>query len=126
MLSRINRAFSNVGSAKTENLHDIVSYNRRLEEIRQSGFAEVIKIADHWSESSQYLSDIFTLAWYEAQLKIAFEKRPMLTGFDGDIHQQTINSFRELDRLSLECNKVKVACKHSGHIFDSFNPLVAS
>ena len=108
---------------KTENLHDIVSYNRRLEEIRQTGFAEVIKVADHWSEASLFLSDIFTLSWYEAQLKIAFEGRPVLTGFDGDIHQQTISSFCELDRLSLECNKAKVAYKHWAHLrqFQSFS-----
>ncbi len=101
---------------KTENLHDIVSYNSRLEEIRQTGFAEVIKVADHWPEASLFLSDIFTLSWYEAQLKIAFEGRPILTGFDGDIHQQTIRSFCELDRLSLECNKAKVAYKHWDHL----------
>ena len=101
---------------KTENLHDIVSYNRRLEEIKRTGFAEIMKIADHWSESSMFLSDIFTLSWYEAQLKIAFQERPVLTGFDGDIHQQTINSFCELDRLSLECNKAKVAYKHWAHL----------
>ena len=93
-------------------LHDIVTYNHGAEAISQSGFAEIVKVAEAWPKAGQFLSDILKLAWYAAQVKMAVQERPVLAGFDSNIHLRIVDRFRQLDCLSLECNKAKVAYEH--------------
>ena len=97
---------------ESEKLGDIVKYNYLTTDLRDSGFAEVVEIANVWSEASQFLSDLLKQAWYSAQIEIAMQEHQILAGFDGDVHKNTIEKFKELDRRSLECNKTKVAHEH--------------
>ena len=95
-----------------DTLHDIITYNYLTEVITQIGFTEILKVAEAWPEASQFLSDIFKLTWYAAQLKTAIQERPVLASFDSNVHQQIIERYRKLDWSLLEFNRVQVAYKH--------------
>ncbi len=97
---------------EAEKLQDIVTYNHLVEALRNSGFAEIVKIANVWPEASQFLSDVLRRAWYSARVEKAMLEHPILAGFTGDSHQHTVERFTELDSYSLESNKAKVAYEH--------------
>ena len=97
---------------EAEKLQDIVTYNHLVHALEDSGFAEIVKIANVWSEASQFLSDVLKRAWYNARVETAMREHPILAGFASDAHQHIVERFRELDRRSLEYNKTKVAYEH--------------
>ena len=97
---------------EAEKLQDIVTYNHLVEALRDSGFAEIVKVANVWSEASQFLSDVLKRAWYSARVETAMRERSILAGFASDVHQSIVELFKERDSLSLECNKAKVAYEH--------------
>ena len=101
---------------EAEKLKDIVTYNHLVDALEQSGFAEIVKIADVWSEASQFLSDVLKRAWYSAQVETATRERSILAGFSGDVHQSIVKVFKERDNLSLGYNKAKVAYEHWKHL----------
>ena len=97
---------------ESEKLQDIVTYNDLAQTLTQGGFAEIVKVANTWAEASQFLSDLLKRAWYSARVKTAMQEHPILASFSSDAHQYIVERFRELDRLSLEYNKAKVAYEH--------------
>ena len=101
---------------EAEKLPDIVTYNHLVEALRNSGFAEIVKIANDWPEANQFLSDMLKRAWYGAQVEIVMGERPILAGFASDTHQRIVERFRELDCCSLEYNKAIVAYEHWRHL----------
>ena len=101
---------------EVEKLPDIVTYNHLVEALRNSGFAEIVKIANDWPEANQFLSDMLKRAWYSARVETAMREHSILAGFDGDVHQHIVEQFKKLDRLSLEYNKAKVAYEHWKHL----------
>ena len=101
---------------ESERLQDIVTYNHMVEVLKDSGFGEIVKVANVWPEASQFLSDALRHAWYSAWVEISMQERPIIANFSGDTHQHIVERFRALDRLSLECNKAKVAFEHRAHL----------
>ena len=101
---------------ESERLLDIATYNHLVEALRGNGFAEIVKVANVWSEASQFLSDVLKWAWYNAQVETAMRERPILASFASDVHQHIVERFKELDRLSLKYNKARVAYEHRKHL----------
>ena len=101
---------------ESERLQDIVAYNHLTEALRDSGFAEIVKVANVWPEASEFLSDVLKRAWYSARVETSMRERPILASFSSDAHQHIVERFRKLDNLSLECNKAKVAYQHWAHL----------
>ena len=101
---------------ESEKLQDIVAYNHLVKALKDNGFAEIVKVANVWAEASQFLSDLLKQAWYSARVETSMRERPILATFSGDDHQYILKRFRELDKLSLECNKAKVAYEHWAHL----------
>ena len=99
-----------------EKLQDIVTYNHSVEHLRNEGFAEIAEVANVWPEASESLSDLLKYAWYSARVDTAMRERPILASFSSDAHQYIVERFKELDRSSLEYNKVKVAYEHWKHL----------
>ncbi len=97
---------------ESERLQEIVSYNHLVEELRDSDFNEIVKVANEWPEAGEYLSDLLKQTWYNARIETVMEERPILAGFSSETHQHIVERFKELDRISLEYNKVKVAYEH--------------
>ena len=101
---------------EAEKLQDIVTYNHLVDALGNSGFAEIVKVANVWSEASQFLSDVLKRAWYNARVETAMREHPILASFASDAHQHIVERFRELDCCSLEYNKAKVAYEHWKHL----------
>ncbi len=94
----------------------MVTYNHLAEALRKSDFAKIVKIANVWPEANQFLSDVLKQAWYGAQVETAMRERPILARFNSDLHQPIVERFKELDRLSLEYSKARVAYEHWKHL----------
>ena len=101
---------------ESERLLDIAPYNHLVEALKDSGFAEIVEVANVWPEASQFLSDVLKRAWYNARVETAMRERSILAGFASDVHQSIVERFKELDRLSLEYNKARVAYEHWRHL----------
>ncbi|MDE0085017.1 MAG: DUF3320 domain-containing protein [Candidatus Poribacteria bacterium] len=97
---------------ESDSLQDMVLYNHQAEALRDNGFIEVVKVANVWQDAGECLSDILKHAWYSAKIETAMGERSVLAGFSSDAHQYIVKRFIELDRSSLEYNKVKVAYQH--------------
>ena len=97
---------------EAEKLQDMVTYNHLVDALGDSGFAEIVKIANVWPEAAQFLSDILKRAWFNAQVETAMREHPILASFASDTHQHIVERFKELDRRSLEYNKTKVVYEH--------------
>ena len=97
-------------------LQDIIAYNHLVEALEDSGFAEIVKVANVWPEASQFLSDVLKRAWYSARVEDAMRERPILAGFASNVHQSMVDLFNKRDSLSLEYNKAKVAYEHWKHL----------
>ena len=95
-----------------EKMQDIVTYNHAVEHLKNGGFARIAEIAESWPEAADALSDLLKYAWYNARVEEAMQERPILARFSSEMHQQIVESFKELDRSSLEYNKAKVAYEH--------------
>ncbi len=98
--------------SEPDRLQEIVSYNHLVETLTDSGFAEIVRVANTWSEAGEFLSDLLKLVWYNAKIEIAMQESPILASFSSDIHQHIVERFKELDRTSLEYNKSRVAYQH--------------
>ena len=101
---------------ESEKFQDVVTYNHLVESLRDSGFAEIVKVANVWPEASQFLSDVLKRAWYSVQIETSMQERPILASFSSDAHQHIVERFRTLDSFSLECNKAKVVYDHWKHL----------
>ena len=101
---------------ESEKFQDVVTYNHLVKSLRDSGFAEIVKVANVWPEASQFLSDVLKRAWYSVQIETSMQERPILASFSSDAHQHIVERFRTLDSFSLECNKAKVAYDHWKHL----------
>ncbi len=99
-----------------DKLQDMVLYNHLVEKLRDKDFNEIVKIANEWSEAGEYLSDLLKQTWYNARIETVMKERPILAGFSSETHQHIVEKFKELDRISLEYNKVKVAYEHWKHL----------
>jgi very-short-patch-repair endonuclease len=101
---------------ESDKLQDIVTYNHLVEVLRDSGFTEIVKVANTWSKASEFLSDLLKRVWYSARVETAMREYPILAGFSSGAHQYIVKQFHKLDNLSLECNKGKVAYEHWKHL----------
>ncbi len=101
---------------ESDSLLDMVSYNHLTDALTDSGFAEIVKVANVWQDAGECLSDILEHAWYSAKIEIAMQERSVLAGFSSDTHQHIVERFKKLDCSSLEYNKTKVAYEHWKHL----------
>ncbi len=101
---------------QSERLLDIATYNHLVEVLEDSDFAEIVTVANVWSEANQFLLDVLKWAWYNAQVETAMRERPILASFASDVHQHIVERFKELNRLSLKYNKARVAYEHRKHL----------
>ena len=101
---------------ESDSLQDMVSYNHLAEALTDSGFVEIVKVANVWQDAGECLSDILKHAWYSAKIETAMQERSVLAGFSSDTHQHIVERFKELDHRSLEYNKVNVAYEHWKHL----------
>ena len=99
-----------------DRLQDMITYNHLVEALKNNGLAEIVRIANSWSEASEFLSDLLKQVWYSARVETVMQERPILASFSGDAHQYIVERFKEQDYVSLEYNKARVAYEHRKHL----------
>ena len=97
---------------RLNDIHDMVGFNNISDDCASFGLGAVVSVAESWNDANLHLMDAFLLARYEAVLGESLEKRDALRGFDGANHNRLIQQFRELDTLSLEHNRSRLALAH--------------
>ena len=59
--------------------------------------------------------------YYDGLLTKAKQEYPILTRFSGELHQDKVEKFKELDELSLKVNRVKIANQHWQNLFQNID-----
>ena len=84
-----------------DSLQDIVAFNHLAQRLREDGLGDIVHLAVTWSESSKYLTARVREARYTALLTDALNTRRTLAGFDGEVQNQVIEKYGELDQEHL-------------------------
>ena len=95
-----------------DHLQFMVSYNQLAETCRKEGLEAILEQAEHWARADTKLVDAFRYTWFEGLIERAFHERPALARFDRGNHEYVAEQFRNLDRLLLEHNRVRLAHAH--------------
>ncbi|CAN5386367.1 hypothetical protein BH23CHL1_BH23CHL1_08030 [soil metagenome] len=72
----------------------------------------VFELSQHWPGAATQIERVLLRARYEALLEKALLERPALAQFDGDGHGHVVSRFRELDLLTFEHNRSRLAHAH--------------
>ncbi len=103
-------------ATRIDELDSLVAYNQATDQCQSESLESVVQIANSWEHSSAHLTDVFDLAHISSLLELAFRERPALALFDGDQQSDTVKQFRQLDRRSLELNRLLVAMEHARRV----------
>ncbi|MXY45944.1 MAG: DUF3320 domain-containing protein, partial [Chloroflexi bacterium] len=93
-------------------LRNMANFNVAVSKAESEGIQAVVDLAWEWSGATECLHECFENARYNAILTRALEERSNLAGFDSAVHRRRIEQFQEMDELSLEHNRVRVAHAH--------------
>ena len=97
---------------QTEAVGGMVGFNVSADAAREQGLDSVVELAEGWTGGGRDLVTCFDQAWYESMLSRAFAERPCLNGFDANVHEKSIETFRKMDLLALAHNRARVAAAH--------------
>ena len=95
-----------------ELLSSWVNYYCRAARLIRDGFQPVVQRLHRGSLSPAVASASAELAHFETLIRDAWRQRPTLASFDGQAHEKTFASFRELDRRRIEMARREVAQAH--------------
>ena len=102
---------------EVERLHEMVIYSSLIEELENSNFVDVIAVVNDWPDAREFLSDVLEYTYYNDLLTQARQAYPILARFSGESHQDKVEKFKQLDRLSLEANRAKIAHQQRQNLF---------
>lgn len=93
-------------------LHQVTGWNNLAKTAIDEGFECLINASIHWVGASVYLKSALQKAWYEYLIEQAFTSSPALKKFERASHEEVLSKFKNLDLLSLQYNRTRVALKH--------------
>lgn len=86
-------------------------YDQTRKEVRATPAAPVVDLIDTGELGSDDIVPCYEGNVADALLSVAFQKRDALAQFDGQVHENRIDSFQELDQKSLQINQKRVLSK---------------
>jgi very-short-patch-repair endonuclease len=92
-----------------EKLEQLVRFNKSSETLVKNNLKEVAEHASNWSGAAKNLEHAFDLTWYSGLVESAYNERPELRDFVYFNHENLIDRYRRLDRLSLQHTQVQLA-----------------
>ncbi|HUG13439.1 MAG TPA: DUF4011 domain-containing protein, partial [Thermomicrobiales bacterium] len=101
-----------VWTAQIDRLDEMVAFNRSSDACPREGLEEVAGAAERWPGAATRLTDALRSGWHSVLLERALRERPALSQFDAGSHEHVITRFRELDRLTFEHNRARLAVEH--------------
>lgn len=102
----------NTAANQVDSLREIVRYNSIEKRLVDSGLQEMFSTAVSWKHAGVHLVDLFERSWFVALIERAFRERPVLTEFEGRMHQKFIEEFCKLDMDFFQHNRALVAQAH--------------
>ena len=95
-----------------DKLQDIVSYNHIRKTLVENELMDVVDLVYKRPDVTSLLSEIVERAWYESLLNRSLTERPILAGFNGGSHSQTVKAFRKHDISLLQQTRIKLLHEH--------------
>ncbi|MCO5176442.1 MAG: DUF3320 domain-containing protein [Thermomicrobiales bacterium] len=93
-------------------LDQMVSFNRSAEACAQEDMAGVAEAAAGWDEAGTRLGDAVRAGRFAVLLERAIRERPPLAQFDAPAHNLAVSRFGELDQLTFQLNRARLALNH--------------
>ena len=90
-------------------IQDLAAFNARAATAEQEGLQAILPLATEDPRAIDALANWFDRAWYEGIVETALSERLTLSGFDGRVHEEQVERFKNLDERSLEYNRIRVA-----------------
>jgi very-short-patch-repair endonuclease len=97
---------------RTSDINDILTYNSIVDLCHDEGLESMLDVVESWSEAGTRLVDAFDQERFESLIQRTLGERDVLSTFDSAAHENTIEEFRNADRLSFSVNKAKLAYAH--------------
>lgn len=95
-----------------DRLDEMVAFNRSSDLCMREGLEEVIAAAQRWPDAASNLTAAFRRGWITVLLERALGERTALGSFDSGSHEHVVDRYRELDRLTLDYNRSRLAVAH--------------
>lgn len=108
----VQRSILEAWQIHADKLPAMVQFNHLADRLVEEGLARVLEVALCWDAAGQNLVTAFEHDWYNKLLEDAFNERPALAQFNGSTHEQLVNDFRELDRLTYAQKQLELQQKH--------------
>lgn len=99
-------------AVRFDELSEMTAFNSSVAACLEQQLDEVVAVAERWPEAGTALTAAFQRAWYMALLERAMRERSALGQFDGPVHEQVIERFKQLDQLTFERNRLTLAQAH--------------
>lgn len=106
-LDRYNKWIDNF-----DRLKSMIDYNILADEFYEIGLEFVLPFAERWDRASEEIVRRFDVTWYRGLLENAFSERQELQRFNREGHEFAIETFRNLDQILLEHNRIILAARH--------------
>ena len=95
-----------------DRLHEIVVLRGLAPQLIAAGLNALIKVSLTWHEARHILADLLQKVWLTALLQRAMIEREALRTFDGEMHENAMRRFCELDVKLLNQNRIRLAHEH--------------
>ena len=99
-------------TARFPEIQDIIGFSNGVDATLREELRPMVDVAERTADAATHLSSWFERAWYESITETAFDERPEIRTFNGQIHGGRIEAFNALDRQSLEFNRSRVSQTH--------------
>lgn len=95
-----------------DRLQEMVVYHHHANRLTAANLKELVEIASTWPGAGTLLVALYDRTWYEGLLTAAIDQRPALAMFDRETHMQTVEEFRQFDRLHFRYHQIRLAKLH--------------
>ena len=99
-------------ASRLSDLQSLTTFNNLVFVCRQEEMSGLAAVAESWPDAPRFIRDAYRRAWFEAQLERAYSERRALVDFNTNGHLHIIQRFRDLDLLSIEYNRARLAYAH--------------
>jgi len=97
---------------KLDRLQEIITLKGLTRQLNEIGLESVVETSHSWPLAHRHLVDLLQHTWLSMLLERAWVERPILAKFDGEIHENSMRKFCELDTRLLNQNRIRLAHDH--------------
>ncbi|AET91708.1 putative DNA helicase related protein [Burkholderia sp. YI23] len=95
-----------------DSVHDWIQFASVRAAACSQGMGALIRQFEAGSVQIEKFEKTYERAYYEQMLRFLSQKDAALASFDGDLHNECVETFRELDRQRIELARAETALRH--------------